>query len=58
MSTFEKLFEVFWCSAGIIWNCFLAVKIGTEYDKPNRECIISLMIIANLTAFILAKLSW
>lgn len=58
MSIFEKIFEVFYCSAAIIWSCCLAEKVITDDDKLNLERLLSILIMFNLTAFILAKLSW
>lgn len=58
MSTFEKLFEVVYCSAAIIWSCWLAIDVAMERDKSNWKYIISVVIMTSLTAFILAKISW
>lgn len=58
MSTFEKIFEVFYCTAAIIWSCFLAVEVSTARNKMNWKDIVSLVFIINLTVFILAELHW
>lgn len=58
MSNFEKLFEVVYCVAAIVWSCWLVIDVVTEPDKSNWKHVISVVIMASLTAFILAKISW
>lgn len=58
MSTFEKIFEILYASAVIIWSCYLIIEVSTECKKMRWKYIISIVIMLSLTAFILAKLSW
>lgn len=58
MSTFEKLFEIVYCVAAIVWSCWLVTDIATEHDKSNWKHVISVVIMVSLVAFMLAKIHW
>ena len=58
MSTFEKVFEVIYLSAAIIWSCYLVIEMSTECKTMCWKHIVSIVIMLSLTAFILTKLSW
>ena len=61
MSIFEKIFEVFYISAAIIWGTYLIADIVYDITRKGKfrwEDIISVTIIINLALFILAKIRW
>lgn len=61
MSTFEKIFEVFYVSAAIIWSAYLIADIAYDITKKgewNWHHIVSVVIMSNLALFILTKFAW
>lgn len=61
MSTFEKIFEIFYGVTAIIWSAFLIANVVadvTEDGKFDWKHVISIVIIINLALFMLIKCGW